>query len=257
MEAAGENAEHVDDGEATVAALMEKVEGDARFAVNTFRGASDVTFLSKNTSVPDMTVADPVARRELEENTLPIKAWPAAFTMAAWLQSDEGAAHTRGKSVLELGSGVGLAGLAAAVCARNVVLSDISLASVALCRLACRHPRNEKHGFTGKTAALRLRWGSDDDAGKAVAANGGELFDVVVGADVFYFRNSLKLGLATAGAVLAAGGVFFCASAVRSDEMEDALYSEPKELPFPTGQEGQVHTKFAGILLFSWRKVAV
>jgi hypothetical protein len=50
--------------------------------------------------------------------------WPAALVLARWLCRN--AALLRGKSVLELGAGMGLAGLAAAHLARRVCLTDFN-----------------------------------------------------------------------------------------------------------------------------------
>lgn len=76
-----------------------------------------------------------------------------------------------GKTVLELGAGAGLAGLAAAALGARVVQTDHSPEALALCR------RNaEANGLTG----IRQRLGDWRDWREATR------FDVVIGADILY-----------------------------------------------------------------------
>ena len=51
--------------------------------------------------------------------------WPSSYVLAKWLSSN--AAETQGKTVLELGSGCGLAGLTVAAmgAAKEVILTDL------------------------------------------------------------------------------------------------------------------------------------
>ena len=196
---------------------------------------------------------------ELEINTLPTSIWPASFPFAEFLTYFD----FKNKSVLELGSGVGLTGLVAAKKgAKHVALSDMSITSVALCELSFELNCFERDSVS----AHQLSWGVQSDLNNLLDTRPNqEKFDYVIGADVFYFGNSLKLGLKTAWQSLKPGGTFICVSAVRSDEIEDALRSLPTEMgwlepnePFvvesAAKHEGMIYDSFDGITLFEWVK---
>eukprot|EP01063_Lacrimia_lanifica_P040257 TRINITY_DN9075_c0_g1_i1.p1 TRINITY_DN9075_c0_g1~~TRINITY_DN9075_c0_g1_i1.p1 ORF type:complete len:376 (+),score=125.55 TRINITY_DN9075_c0_g1_i1:47-1129(+) len=106
-----------------------------------------------------------------------------------------------------------------------------------------------------------------EPAPSALEGYTGRRFDVVLGADVFYFRASLKAGLASAAALLPSGGMFACVSAVRSDEMEAALHAvggegdavwdrpaPPQVLTCASQQEQDLHRDYRGVTLFLWRR---
>eukprot|EP01064_Diplonema_japonicum_P025519 TRINITY_DN36946_c0_g1_i1.p1 TRINITY_DN36946_c0_g1~~TRINITY_DN36946_c0_g1_i1.p1 ORF type:complete len:254 (+),score=66.97 TRINITY_DN36946_c0_g1_i1:34-795(+) len=250
------------DVRAVVQEIVEYVRGDDRFQTLTFdfKGCRVVYKARVGTKV-DWGRADTAVKKEVEENTLPQKIWPASFPMAEWL-AGEGGKEVEGKVVAELGSGVGLVGMVAALKADKVVMSDLAPASVALCSLSLELEGNES--IKDKCKVTKLKWGTPSDHETALDLAQAP-FNCVIGADVFYFRASLKAGLATASALLSKGGIFYCASAVRSDQMEDALHEvapsdewdlleEPAKLVCSAEHEGQVHKDFEGVLLFRWMR---
>lgn len=181
----------------------------------------------------------------LETESIPQYLWPAAHPFAHWIAQN--AALFRGKRVLELGSGVGLAGFVASRFAALTVLTDCSAVSLAmLARTAALLPR-------GGVALAELKWGDDaavetllrhpmvagDDSSPAEASR--VPFDIVIGCDVFYFSSSLEAGLRTARAALrddrgeAAGPkVFLCGTFVRSERMDADIAEVPPQMGFST-----------------------
>ena len=124
-------------------------------------------------TAPVLTLDNPSRRARLGSE-IECKVWPAAVMMSRWL-----ARHpflVRGRRVLELGSGVGTAGIAAAACgARRVFLTDINGAALASARRNC-----EKNGDAVRhaTAVGYLDWGdppapSVEDEGDEGAGNEG------------------------------------------------------------------------------------
>lgn len=106
--------------------------------------------------------------------------WPASIALARML------AHvpslTAGKRVLELGCGLGTAGLAAACHAgtASVVLTDRDESVLELAREAI-----QANGLpAGAVSTATLDWGAD--AAGLAAALGPEPFEVIIGADILY-----------------------------------------------------------------------
>lgn len=155
----------------------------------------------------------------LDVDTIPGTLWPAARDFVEWLLVEERRMLT-GKRVLELGSGLGLVGMAIAQVAASVVLTDMSVVALALAELGIRSNR-----LSETCRVVPLRWGEPSQLLS-------ERFDVVIGSDIFYFNSSLKAGLITASAALPLEGSFYCASAVRSDRMETDLDTVPQQYGF-------------------------
>jgi len=99
--------------------------------------------------------------------------WPAAFALAEWIERKSTA--MAGKRVLELGCGIGLAGLVAASHGADVVQTDWQPAVLDLAGRAAR--RNGIGAITRRVGDWRA-W-PDDLTG----------FDVVVGSDILYERT--------------------------------------------------------------------
>ena len=80
--------------------------------------------------------------------------WPAGVALAIWLQRN--APFVRGQRVLELGSGVGIAGLSAALAgAAHVTLTSMLKVPTLCCR--CSLPWSPGACLSGLLAALRTR----------------------------------------------------------------------------------------------------
>lgn len=185
------------------------------------------------------------AKALLETETIPQFVWPAAIPLGLWICNHRD--QFTGETILELGSGVGVGGMAVLSTAspKVVVLSDCSLVSLAMMTCTLRqwvcpgegHLRRLQHS-TADCAVAKLRWGNTADLDQIkheVFGAGGGLFDTVIGSDVFYFQKSLEDGLTTARAALKTGGKFLCGSFVRSDRMEADLERVPSLYGFELG----------------------
>lgn len=129
--------------------------------------------------------------------------WDSGVALARWLCNDKEVLHD--KEVLELGSGVGLVGLAAARRARRVVLTDGEL------RLLPNLRRNATEAVPPASARLEvasLNW--SHEPAELRAAHG--TFDVILGADLVYSSGCVS-GLSRAvAALLRPGGMLLLCS---------------------------------------------
>ncbi|KAH8070967.1 hypothetical protein JL720_11581 [Aureococcus anophagefferens] len=139
-----------------------------------------------------------------------LRLWPAALLFAEWALADP--RRFAGRSVLELGAGVGLCGLAlAATGAARVVLTDGDGRVVT----NLRH-NADLNGFAGggRVAVAEFAW---DEAAAFYASSGA--FDAVVAADCVY---DAAVAPALAGALAGAldanpAAAVYLANAVRND----------------------------------------
>lgn len=160
----------------------------------------------------------------IETETLPQYVWPAANSLIAWVIANK--SLFAGKNVLELGCGTGVVGYAISSIASLVVLTDCSPVSLALAELT-RINRNYTNCVVGQ-----LRWGNPVQLQELMKFANLEKFDIVIGSDIFYFNQALRLGLETARGALKHQGVFLCGSVARSERMEYDLQSIPSEYGF-------------------------
>lgn len=118
---------------------------------------------------------DPSTGRALTGSWL----WESSLYLAEWM-AGEGLAHLdlAGKTVLELGAGTGLPGLAAAVLgASRVVLTDVAPLLPGL------RANVEANGLEGRVEIRELRWGEEEV---------GEEVDVVLMSDVFFDPEEME-----------------------------------------------------------------
>lgn len=119
--------------------------------------------------------------------------WPAAEKMAAALADAD---WPRGGPVLELGAGVGLAGLAALQLGDRVVFSDYDATALHVCRV------NARRNGLGDPALLRLDWRRPEACPS---------FPVVIGCEVTYDANMHPILLNLLDRVLQPGGICWLA----------------------------------------------
>lgn len=108
-----------------------------------------------------------LASVEQEETPLWLEIWPASIGLARWFLQGP---NLTGQTVLELGCGLGLAGLAAAAKGAQVVLTDYIPASVQLAAESGRLNGFAATGIVADWRDFRLT----------------EKFDFIVGADICY-----------------------------------------------------------------------
>jgi predicted nicotinamide N-methyase len=149
---------------------------------------------------PDGLLDDPTVQRASKATDyMPYWAfvWPGAPLLADRIASQ---AWPPGTRAVEIGCGLGLAGLAALAAGLNVTFSDYSPAALAL---AAHNAR--LNGFD-QFATRIVDWQSPPR----------EPFDVVLGADVLYERRCLPDVLRVLDAMLATGGVALLADPERA-----------------------------------------
>ncbi|RXK89125.1 methyltransferase domain-containing protein [Chlorobaculum sp. 24CR] len=155
-------------------------------------GQSDFTFLSVLDSYALLDRIDPAAFVKDEQMPYWAEIWPAAVTLSRQIvQTGELA----GKSVLELGAGVGMASIAAAKTGARVLCTDYS--TEALKFVAFNALKNRVQLDT-----CRLDWR---------LVKGDEKFDAVIAADVLYERLNLLPIVTAINALLAPGGSAYIA----------------------------------------------
>jgi len=122
--------------------------------------------------------------------------WPAGIKMAEFVVSPAAKVLIKDKtSMLELGSGCGITGLAtAAALARDggsnssarAILTDLPVALPVLTGNIRENEEAVSAGSGLKISAAALAWGDDDQAKEVLGAAGGSKFDLIVGSDLLY-----------------------------------------------------------------------
>lgn len=151
-------------------------------------------------SEPDGLLDDPdVLEANRRDDYMPYWSylWPAATPMARAL---EHASWPAGTSILELGSGIGLVGLAALARGWEVTFSDYDESSLQLCR------RNAIRNGLPDPTLLNLDWREPADL----------LFPVILGCEVIYERRNHEPILDLLNKMLAPGGTCWIGDPGRS-----------------------------------------
>ena len=114
--------------------------------------------------------------------------WPSAKTMVDHIAQQAWPHDLRGKRVLELGCGVGMAGLAAGAVGAKVLLTDRDAAVLERAE-ANLHLNQSLIKREGGTAAVSpLKWGATSSMQRLLAEHGP--FDYILGSDLLYSRAS-------------------------------------------------------------------
>mmetsp|Transcript_32176 Transcript_32176/g.42428 ORF Transcript_32176/g.42428 Transcript_32176/m.42428 type:complete len:281 (+) Transcript_32176:111-953(+) len=152
-----------------------------------------------------------------------LKIWPGADMICRYLYSHKD--ELKGKSVLELGAGVGLNGLlAAALGSRPVVLTDINELS-----LRCLE-KNVQANFPQNSVDVhfsRLEWGTTCKDDHLVEESSSKGFDLIIGSEVAYSVQSVSPLIQTIERYLskAEDAVCVLSHASRFEAVEEELQS--------------------------------
>lgn len=143
------------------------------------------------------------ARKSGVDTTGTVCLWPAEEVMAHYLL--EHAQDFEGKNVVELGAGVGLAGLALAARAKAncILLTDGNATCVASLAVAVEHHRSHSALLTNQVECRELIW--SEGLSRLDIPRAGT-YDYVVAADCLFFRDYHKALVHTLDTLLAEGG---------------------------------------------------
>ena len=111
--------------------------------------------------------------------------WPASIAASILLRSPEFRKYLRGKDLLELGSGVGLAGLAAAEDCSKCTLTDNDEEVIKKFETSTFHLNNKRLGGGAKLFSKQMDW-RDDHSDYASPV------DIILGTDVAYYYFLLR-----------------------------------------------------------------
>jgi predicted nicotinamide N-methyase len=131
--------------------------------------------------------------------------WASALGLAEWLSRTP--SLVRGKRVLEIGAGVGLAGLAASALGAVVIQTDFQADALTL----CRH-NAARNAVEGIRIARRADW-------RDFPADLRD-FDVVIGSDVLYERASHGLLNVLLPRIVVPGGCVLLSDPLRPQALE-------------------------------------
>ena len=173
----------------------------------------------------------------------------------------------RGAAVLELGAGVGLAGLVAAQCgAAEVWLTDNEPSVLVLLEKNAARAAAVAASPCVSCRVADLSCGSARDHAALAARAGRERWPLLVGADVVYWAEAITPLFDTVARLLAPDGTFVLAFTNRRNGLSDALEAAAARVglawtllptdawglpsPLPQGFEGHVHRM--RLYLFTW-----
>lgn len=136
------------------------------------------------------------------EQNLPYWAelWPSGIALAAAISLDRDIVH--GKSVLEIGCGLGVTAIAALRAGADLLVTDYSSEAISLCLL------NSLSQSGREPRTLQVNWRNPSTA---FASEVGSGFPVVLAADVLYEARDIEPLLALVDDIVAANGVFYLA----------------------------------------------
>lgn len=188
---------------------------------------------------------------------VPRVVWPSAVSISEWLARIDKSEIFHNlfsdKSVIELGSGTGLAGIVLGKCTaapKRIILTDCDDSSIKILKKnAINNPGN-----CGKVDVMKLLWGNKDHIDEAIKLNDGKLYDIVLATDVIYDDEAISPLLETASMILKPpttshpnGGIFLLANHVsRYAGLRKAVESRAASLPFqvtyndPLGEDKSV-----------------
>jgi SAM-dependent methyltransferase len=129
--------------------------------------------------------------------------WLVAHLTSYYLSAPHVREELKGKDVLELGCGAGIAGLTASKWCKQAVLSDNEPEVIKLME------QNLEYGGEGCiTRAVDLSWGDREGEARLAAISGVQRWPIIVGADVVYWSHAVPLLFDSVKQLLADDGVF-------------------------------------------------
>ena len=152
--------------------------------------------------------------------------WPGATILSHFIISEQGQALLKGKSVMELGSGVGICGLLASQLCQDVVLTDHNELVVDLLNQNVQlNPPSEESAHTKTLATVCYEWGAPwPHSHQQLKPEEG--FDVILGSDIIYSCSTVPLIMKSVSSLLKKSGAFVLAYISRWKVVDDALKSE-------------------------------
>jgi predicted nicotinamide N-methyase len=147
--------------------------------------------------------------------------WTSSIDLARWLLEEQSVA---GKNVLELGCGMGLAGIAAARAGARVMLTDYETDALLFARYNAMK-NLPPDVFQDRIRCVPMDWRSPDI---------GERFDLILGADIVYERRNFLPVLALLQSHLLPGG---CALLTEPDRTVGQVFlAAARKFPFSVEQ---------------------
>ncbi|GAM28943.1 hypothetical protein SAMD00019534_121190 [Acytostelium subglobosum LB1] len=158
-------------------------------------GLSDIFVVSdavedyKYTFADDLTLT--IKGQELQNQniqpTTGLLPWPAASILGHYIAFNR--KQFVDKTVLELGTGVGVCGLAVSKFARTTVMSDGEQSTFEQLEL---NIDNNKHLYMTRPTVVHLGWGNNSTLDTIKQSYGGNHFDIIIGSDLVYFDASIE-----------------------------------------------------------------
>ncbi|KAJ0963314.1 hypothetical protein J5N97_028436 [Dioscorea zingiberensis] len=179
------------------------------------------------------SIAAALSIRQLRSQGLSFQLWPAANSLVALLDSDPQtllplkSTHSPPLRILELGSGTGLVGIAAAaILGARVTLTDLPHVLPNL-RFNAESNADIITSRGGSVEVHQLRWGERPDA---EALGGAAAFDAILASDVVYYEDLVDPLLETLRWFVNADVVFVMAHLRRWKKRDAAFFRKARKV---------------------------
>lgn len=117
--------------------------------------------------------------------------WPGAMLLNNYISNNPEILH--GRSVMELGSGVGVTGILCSRYCREVVLTDHNEEVLKILKKNIElHSQSVNSNDSAALAAQKLEWGNRDQVNEVLEKHPGG-FDLILGADICFQQCSIPL----------------------------------------------------------------
>lgn len=147
--------------------------------------------------------------------------WPGATVLAEYLLTHS--SIIEGKTVLELGAGTGLTGLFISHLTDWVILTDGN-------EIVMKVLSKNVEFARGKCSAIQVEWGKEDNESRLEREEYPGKYEVIIGADVVYWENSIEPLYHTVKALLAQKGKFIMCYTLRALRVQRKLLEKAEEM---------------------------